>query len=68
MELSIPRYSDGYEFSWATIRLKNTDGLSIGKTRDNLILTTRIYVVKYPDGHKASLAENAIAENIFEKS
>jgi hypothetical protein len=41
------------------------DGLPIGRANNNPILDTRMYEVEYPDGHKASLAANAIAENMF---
>jgi hypothetical protein len=65
MELAIPRDSDGPEFAKVTKRLRDKDGLPIGKANDNRILDTRMYQVEYPDGHKASLAANAIAENMF---
>jgi hypothetical protein len=65
MELAIPRDSDGPEFAKVTKRLRDKDGLPIGKANDNPILDTRMYQVEYSDGHKASLAANAIAENMF---
>ncbi len=65
MELAIPRDSDGPEFARVTKRLKDKDGFSIGRANNNPILDTRMYEVEYPDGHKASLAANAIAENMF---
>jgi hypothetical protein len=65
MELAIPRDSDGPEFARATKRLKDKDRLPIGRANNNPILDTRMYEVEYPDGHKASLAANAIAENMF---
>jgi hypothetical protein len=65
MELAIPRDSDGPEFARVTKRLKDKDGLPIGRANNNPILDTRMYEVEYPDGHKASLAANAIAENMF---
>jgi hypothetical protein len=57
MELVIPRDSDWPEFARVTKRLKDKEGLPIGRANNNPIL--------YPDGHKASLAANAIAENMF---
>jgi hypothetical protein len=39
--------------------------LPIGRANNNPILDTRMYKVEYPDGHKASLAANTIAENMF---
>jgi hypothetical protein len=65
MELAIPRDGDGPEFAKVTKRLRDKDGLPIGKAHDNPILDTRMYEVEYQDGHKAALAANAIAENMF---
>jgi hypothetical protein len=65
MELAIPRDGDGPEFAKVTKRLRDHNGLPIGKANNNPLLDTRIYEVEYPDGHKASLAANAIAENMF---
>jgi hypothetical protein len=65
MELAIPRDSDGPEFARVTKRLKDKDGLPIGRANNNPILDKRMYEVEYPNGHKASLAANAIAENMF---
>jgi hypothetical protein len=65
MELAIPRDSDGPEFVRVTKRLKDKDGLPIGRANNNPILNTRMYEVEYPGGHKASLVANAIAENMF---
>jgi hypothetical protein len=41
------------------------DGLPIGRANNNPILDTRMNEAEYPGGHKASLAANAIAENMF---
>jgi hypothetical protein len=65
MELAVPRDGDGPEFARVTKRLRDKDGLPIGKANNNPILDTRMHEVEYPDGHKASLAANAIAENMF---
>jgi hypothetical protein len=65
MELAVPRDGDGPEYAKVTRRLRDKDGLPIGKANKNPILDTRMYEVEYPDGHKASLAANAIAENMF---
>jgi hypothetical protein len=65
MVLAIPRDSDGPNFTRVTKRLKDKDGLPIGRANNNPILDTRMYKVEYPDEHKASLAANAIAENMF---
>ena len=45
----------------------DTTGIPIGTKHDNTILDTRVYEVEYLDVHKASLAANNIAENIFSK-
>ena len=47
--------------------MRDKDGLPIGNYSDNPILDTHMYEVEYPDGHKESLAVNAIAENMFAK-
>ena len=65
MELAVPRDGDGPEFAKVTRRLRDKDGLPIGRANNNPILDTRMYEVEYPDGHKASLAANTIAENKF---
>ena len=65
MELAVPRDGDGPDFAKVTRRLRDKDGKPIGKANNNPILDTRMYEVEYTDGHKASLAANAIAENMF---
>jgi hypothetical protein len=65
MELAVPRDGEGPEFARVTKRLRDKNGLPIGVANTNPILDTRMYEVEYPDGHKASLAANAIAENMF---
>ena len=65
MELAIPRDSEGPEFARVTKRLRDADGLPIGTANDNPLLDTRLYEVEYGDGHKASLAANTIAINMF---
>jgi hypothetical protein len=51
--------------SRVTKRLKDKDRLPIGRANNNPTLDTRMYEVEYPNGHKASLTVNAIAENMF---
>ena len=46
-------------------RLKDTNGLHIGKTNDNHILNTRIYEVEYQDGCKVSIVTNQITMGMF---
>jgi hypothetical protein len=65
MELAIPRDSDGPEFARVTKRLKEKDGLPIGRANNNPILDTRMYEVEYPDRPKALLTANEVAENKF---
>ena len=65
MEVALPRDDTGPEFARVTTRLRDANGIPIGMANDNPILDTRIYEVEYLDGHKASLAANTIAENMF---
>ena len=65
MELALPRDDEGPEFAKMTKRLRDANGIPIGTANDNPIFDTRVYEVEYMDGHKASLAANAIAENMF---
>ena len=65
MELALPRDGEGPEFARVTKRLRDKDGLPIGTTNDSPILDLRLYEVEYLDGHKASVAANTIAENLF---
>ena len=66
MELAIPQ-GDSLEprLARVTKRLKDANGLPIGLANENPILDTRMYEVEYLDGERASLAANAIAENLF---
>ena len=65
MELALPRNGAEVQFGRVVKRLRDKDGLPIGTAHDNPILDTRIYEVEFQDGHSASLAANAIAENLF---
>ena len=47
--------------------LRDKDGMPIDRDHNNPIIDTRIYQVYYKDGHKASLAANEIANNMFSK-
>ena len=53
------------QFGRVVKRLRDKDGLPIGTANDNPILDTRMYEVEFQDGYRASLAANAIAENLF---
>ena len=52
MEFVIPRYGDGPDFAKVTMRLRDKDGLPIGRSNNNPILDTRMYEVEYKDGQK----------------
>ena len=65
MEIAVPRDSDGPEFAKVTKRLRDSNGLPIGKANENPVLDTRVYEVEYADGYKASLSANTIALNMF---
>ena len=65
MELALPRDRGETTFARITKRLKDANGLPIGTSHDNPILDTRVYEVEYADVHKASMAANAIAMNLF---
>ena len=65
MELALPRAGGEVEFGRVVKRMRDKDGLPIGTANDNPILDTRVYEVEFPDGHKAALAANIIAENLF---
>ena len=55
MELALPRDGDGLTY----------DGKPIGVANENLILDTRMFEVKFLDGHTAAMSSNAIAESMF---
>ena len=65
MELALPRGGGEVEYGRVQKRLRDKDGLPIGTANDNPMLDNRIYEVEFPDGHRTSLAANAIAENLF---
>ena len=65
MELALPRQGAEVQFGCVVKRLRDKDGLPIGTAHDNPILDTRMFEVEFQDGHKASMAANAIAENLF---
>ena len=65
MELALLRGGGEVEFAKVVKRMRDKDGLPIGTANDNPILDSRVYEVEYPDGHRASLAADVIAENLF---
>jgi hypothetical protein len=65
MELTLPRGGGEVELGRVVKRLRDKNGLPIGTAHDNPVLDSRIYEVEFSDGHRASLAANVIAENLF---
>ena len=65
MGVALPRDGEGPELARVIKRLRDKDGIPIGTAKDNPILDSRVYEVEFLDGHKASLATNAIAEHLF---
>jgi hypothetical protein len=65
MELALPRSGCKVELGCVNKRLRDKDGLPIGTAHDIPILDFRVYEVEFPDGPKASLSANTIAENLF---
>ena len=64
MELTLP-YKENQSWAKVTKRLRDANGLPIGKANENPLLDTRIYEVEYSDGYKTSISANIIAENMF---
>jgi len=65
MELALPRGDDGPTFARVKKRLKDADGKPVGVAHKNPVLDTRMFEVEFADGTTASMAANAIAENLF---
>ena len=65
MELALLRDGAEVQFGHVVDRLRDKDGLPIGTAHNNPILDTRMYKDEFQDGHRASLAANTIAENLF---
>ena len=65
IKLVIKIYGDRPDFSKTTKIFRNKNSLPIGKAHNNPILDKIMSKVDYKDGHKTSLAFNAITENIF---
>lgn len=66
MELALDHGPSGEaQFARFTKRLKSADGTPIGIAHANPILDTRLYEVKYHNGHWAALEANTIAQNLF---
>lgn len=65
MELALPRDGDGPEFARVKKRMRDSEGNPIGRASNNLAEDTRVFEVEFADGHTASMAANAISENLF---
>ena len=65
MELALPRDGEGPEYAKVTKRPRDAKGIPIRTAHNNPLLDTCIYEIEYVDGHKASLAANNIAINMF---
>ena len=65
MELALPQDKHGPDFARVNKGLRDHNGLPIGTANQNPILDSQMYEVEYQDGHKASLSDNAIAQNMF---
>ena len=62
MELALPkRGKPEPQFACVTKRLRDANGLPIGKASDNPILDTRMYKVEYANSKKYALSSNLIA-------
>ena len=65
MKVALPRDGEGPKLARVVKRLRDTYGIPIGTANDKPILDSQFYEVDFLYGHKASLAANAIAENLF---
>jgi hypothetical protein len=65
MELAIPRDGEGPEFARVKKRLKDGDGMPVGRADNNPMLDTRVLEVEYHDGHTTAMSANAISECMF---
>ena len=65
MELALPRDGEGPEFARVSKRLRDENGIPIGRANDNLMLDTRVFEVEYSDGYISTMSANAIAECMF---
>ena len=63
--MSLPRDGKFPEISCVVKRFREKDGIPIGTANDKPILDSQIDDVEYPDGNRASLETNVIAENLF---
>ena len=63
MELDLPKRGEPEpQLALVTKRIRDANGLPIGKVSDNPILDTRMYKVKYVDNEIFALSANLILE------
>jgi hypothetical protein len=57
----------GGELQKTTVRarVKDRDGLPMGRRKPNPLLDTRNYEIEFPDGSTAAISANTIAENLY---
>ena len=66
MQLALPKRGQPEpQFDHVTKRLRDANGIPLGKASDNRILDKRMYDVEYADGKNSSLSDNLIAEKTF---
>ena len=65
MEIAMSRDIEDTKFSKVKKLLRVVNGIPIGRDHFNPIFNTRVYEFEYLDGHKASLSDNTISDNLF---
>ena len=65
MEIVIPRYGYGPQFSKETKHLGDENDILKVRCHETAMLYTKVQEVEYLDVHKSSIASNNIAENLF---
>ena len=56
---------DDVQYGRVTKRMRDANGIPIGKASDNPRIDTREYEVEFQDGHLESLSANLIAQNLY---
>ncbi len=65
-QVMLPK-TDQYLLGTITGRKQDLHGNPIGKSNTNPIFDTRVYHVKFPDGHTEEFSANVIAECLYSK-
>jgi hypothetical protein len=63
-ELLMP-HGDSMQHARVMRRVKDDDGIPLGKRHPNPILDSRLYELEFPDGSTETVATNIIAENLY---